>query len=65
MTITLTLYAVFTKKDFTVIGGMLLCGIMVLVFGSFFLGFSNSKAADTLLSMLGVIIFSGYILYDT
>lgn len=65
MSITLTLYAVFTKTDFTTKGGILLVGVVVLFLGSIMMISGYSKVLDTIMCILGIIVFSGYIIYDT
>ena len=64
-TLALTLYAFFTKEDFTLCGGFLCCFSFILcIFGiSFF--FQNNNTAYIVYSAMGVLIYSMYIVYDT
>ena len=65
VTLGLTLYAFKTKSDFTMLGsflfaltlGLIVFGIMVAIF--------PSQIAILLYSLLGALIFSVYIVYDT
>lgn len=65
MSVTLTLYAIFTKTDFTKMGGILMVGAVVLILGSLMMVTGYSKVVDTIFCILGVIVCSGYIIYDT
>lgn len=63
VTLGITIYAITTKNDFTFMGGLLFSGlslIFMLTFLSFFFPFMN-----VLLCILGVFIYSLYLLYDT
>lgn len=60
----LFLYTYFTKRDFSGIGGFLfgaLLALIVLGIGNYFLGSSMLELA---LAFAGVLVFSGYMLYD-
>lgn len=61
----LTLYAWTTKEDFTMCGGFLFVCAMVMVIAGLLLMFTNSNAAHILYDVLGVALFSIYIIYDT
>ncbi|MEO8876321.1 MAG: Bax inhibitor-1/YccA family protein [Polyangiaceae bacterium] len=61
----LTGYVFITKKDFSFLGASLSMGIWVLL-GAMVLGFFlNSAALQLAIASVGVLLFSGYILYDT
>ena len=61
----LTLYAATTKRDFTVMGGLLFCGIMVLIMMTFLLSFSYDKTLNIILCSLGLFVYSIYLIMDT
>ena len=64
MTISLTLYACTTKTDFTVCGGLLFVSCcLLLCLGLFSFIFGNFL--NTLYCVLGVFLFSLYLIYDT
>ena len=63
--VALTLYAIFTKTDFTTCGG-----ILVVLFAALFIGgiislFIKNKWLELGLSIAGVIVFGIYLVYDT
>ncbi len=65
VTFALTLYAFYTKTDFTMMGGFLFCfAIVLLIFGIFAI-FSHSKIAYIIYCACGVILYSIYLIYDT
>ena len=64
-------YVLTTKKDFSFMRGFLVAGLMIVFFGSlfylianYFFGFYVS-GLSLAISGLAVLIFSGFILYDT
>lgn len=58
-------YALTTKKDFSFIGAFLFTGLLVL-FGAMILSmFVNISGLQMAISVAAVLLFSGYILYDT
>lgn len=62
----LTLYALRSKKDFSFLGGMLTVSLIVLIIGGLLNAFIFKSAAISFMySAAGVLIFSGFILYDT
>ncbi len=63
--IALTLYAIFTKTDFTTCGGILLVCLVALVVGGIFAMFIRNRWLNLVLSILGVILFGIYLVYDT
>jgi FtsH-binding integral membrane protein len=63
ITLGLTFYAFTTKTDFTFMGGFLCVGVILLFFlGLFSIIFSF---LNTLYCVLGVLLFSLYLIYDT
>ncbi len=60
----LTIYAFTSKRDFTLWGSMLFTGLMV-AFGFSMLGVFFGFAGTGGLSLLWILLISGYVLYDT
>lgn len=62
----LTAYAYYSKRDFSFLGGFLTVGILVLIgfslIGLFAGGFGGTLGL--MIAAFGVIVFSGFILYD-
>lgn len=65
VTVALTIYAFYTKTDFTACGGILFILLAVLIVGSILAIFIRSKWLSLGLSILGTIIFGLYLIYDT
>ena len=65
MTIGLTLYAVFSKTDFTTKGGYLTVFLVVIIVGSILGAFIRNKWLNLIMSVLGVICFGLFLVYDT
>ena len=61
----LTFYVNVSGKDFSSWGSKLLWLLVLLIIASVVNIFVGSEVGDTLISALGVLIFSGFILYDT
>ena len=61
----LTLYTFVSKKDFSYMGASLSIGLFMLIGAMFLNFFLHSSSLDLSISIIGVIIFSGFILYDT
>lgn len=61
----LTIFAFQTKIDFTVMGGFLLVAIIVFFIASIVYIFFPGKLFKLIISSIGVILFSLYLLYDT
>ncbi|HIJ85664.1 MAG TPA: Bax inhibitor-1/YccA family protein [Magnetococcales bacterium] len=61
----LSFYAMTTKKDFSVMGGMLFAGLIVVVVGGLVNLFLHSSAVAFAISAVGALVFSGFILYET
>ncbi len=63
--ISLTLYAITTKTDFTIMGGLMyVLGMALLLFALFSL-FSDNKIFHIIISVISVVIFGIYLIYDT
>lgn len=61
----LTLYAVFSRRDFSAWGGFFMIGLLVLIVASLINMFVASAAAAVWISMVGVLIFAGLLVFDT
>lgn len=61
----LSFYVLTTRKDFSFLGGFLFVGLLVLVLASLVGLFFPMPMLQVALSAVGVLIFSGYVLYDT
>lgn len=61
----LSVYALVSRKDFSFLGGMLFVGLIALLLASLVALFFPIPALHLTLSVIGVLIFSGYVLYDT
>lgn len=62
----LTFYVMASRRDFSFLGGFLITGLIVVIAGSLLNAFIfQSPAAEFMISAGGVILFSGFILYDT
>ena len=62
----LTLYVMFSGRDFSFLGGFLVAGLIVVIAGSLLNIFLfQSPMAEFMIAGGGVILFSGFILYDT
>jgi FtsH-binding integral membrane protein len=64
MVISLSLYAACTKTDFTKCGGFLMICLVVLISGGIVAFFFRNKILNLILSVLGVIIFGIYLIFD-
>lgn len=63
--IALTVYAVTTKTDFTVMGSLIfVISALMLLFGIFVM-FTNNSVLNTIYTCLGVLVFSLYLVFDT
>lgn len=61
----LSLYAANTKRDLSFLGGFLLAALLALIVIGIFNFFSPlSSAAMLVYSFIGVLVFSGYVLFD-
>jgi FtsH-binding integral membrane protein len=62
----LTLYVMVSKRDFSFLGGFLITGLIVVIVGSLLNAFLfQSPAAEFMIAAGGVVLFSGFILFDT
>ena len=61
----LTLYALTTRRDLSMLGGIMFAGLIVLVVGGLLNLFFHSTALAFAMSAGGAVIFSGFILYET
>lgn len=65
ITVSLTLYAITTKTDFTIYGGLMyLLGMGLLLFGIFAF-FTDNKLFHIIVCIISVIILGIYLIYDT
>lgn len=58
-------YALTTKRDFSFLGGMLFVGLLVILFAALANIFFAVPALSLAISAAVIILFSGFILYDT
>ena len=61
----LSLYALTSGKDFSYLGGMLFAGLIGLVVAGFVMFFVHSSLMSMVYSVVGILIFCGFTLYDT
>ena len=61
----LTMYVIFSKRDFSFMQGFLFTGLMIVVFGALINMFFASPMTHFMISGASVLLFSGFILYDT
>ena len=61
----LTAYVFASKKDFSYLGGMLFVGLIGLIVAGVVMFFFHAAWLSMVYSVIGVLIFSGYVLYDT
>jgi modulator of FtsH protease len=61
----LTSYALLSKKDFSFLGGFLSMGLWVLIGASLLSIFVGGASFSLAIASVGVLLFGGYILYDT
>mmetsp|Transcript_90970 Transcript_90970/g.136264 ORF Transcript_90970/g.136264 Transcript_90970/m.136264 type:complete len:95 (-) Transcript_90970:16-300(-) len=65
ITISLTAYAMTTKKDITIFGGLLFSLSSGLLVGSIFFYFFPNNMLEYLVLLGGALVYSVYIIYDT
>jgi FtsH-binding integral membrane protein len=65
MFVAMSIYGYFTKKDLTQIGQVLIMGLFGIIIASFVNLFLNNSLADFIVSLVGVVIFTGLTAYDT
>ena len=61
----LSMYACFTKRDITMMGGFLFCCSLLLIFLGFIGFFFRSHFYQMFLNSIGVLLMSLYLIYDT
>ncbi|MCA1057603.1 Bax inhibitor-1 family protein [Rossellomorea aquimaris] len=61
---TLFIYSYRSSKDFTYLGPMLFSALLALIIITIFGLFVGGKSLHLALAYIGVVIFSGYVLYD-
>ena len=61
----LSAYAISSRKDFSFMGGFLMIGLILVIIASFANLFFAIPALSLAISAVGVLVFSGFILYDT
>ncbi len=61
----LSFYAITTRRDLSMLSGMLFAGLIVLLVGGLLNLFFHSTAVSFALSACGSVIFAGYILFET
>jgi modulator of FtsH protease len=61
----LTSYAMLSKRDFSFLGGFLSMGLWVLIGASLLSLFVGGNAFGLAIASVGVLLFGGFILYDT
>lgn len=61
----LTVYVFVSKKDFSAWGGFLMSGLWVLIVAGILGFFIGSSVLDLALASVGIILFLGFVLYDT
>jgi FtsH-binding integral membrane protein len=64
VTISLTIYAMTTKVDFTFLGGLLFCCATIMFFWSIF-SIIYGFVLNSLYCVLGIIVYSIYLIFDT
>lgn len=63
--LSLSAYAFYTKKDFSFLGGFLFAGIVVVIVASMVGILFPVPKAHLGITSVAILVFSGYILYDT
>ncbi|MBY0462355.1 MAG: Bax inhibitor-1/YccA family protein [Alphaproteobacteria bacterium] len=61
----MSLYGYTTRKDLTALGSFLLMGVMGIVVASLVNLFLQSSAMQMMISVIGVLVFTGLTAYDT
>lgn len=65
MFIGLVMYALYSGRDFSGMGGFLFTALLILIAASILNIFLGLGWLQTMIAYVGVVIFSGFILYDT
>lgn len=61
----ISMFALTTKKDYSNMGKMLMIGVIILIVGSISNIFIGSPLLQLGIAMIGALVFSAFILYDT
>ena len=61
----ISMFAMTTKKDFSSMGKMLMIAVIILIVGSISNIFIGSPILQLGIAMIGALVFSAFILYDT
>lgn len=61
----LTLYVMFTRQDFNFLGGFLFVSLIALIVAGLVMMFFHIAALTTVYCVVGILIFAGFVLYDT
>ena len=61
----LSMYAMNTKKDFTVCGGALFTCLILLIFSTLIFIFLPIPLSNLLFTYISLVLFSIYLIYDT
>jgi len=61
----ISMFALTTKKDFSGMGKMLMIAVIILIVGSISNIFIGSPILQLGIAMIGALVFSAFILYDT
>jgi len=61
----LTAYVFASRKDFSFLGGMLFVSLIALIVAGIVMMFVHAAWASMAYCVIGILIFSGYVLYDT
>lgn len=62
---TLTFYAFVSRRDFSAWRGFLMTGVVVLFVSMLLMMFTHSTAGYTWIASIGVLLFSGLLVFDT
>ena len=63
--VTLSVYTIISQKDFSFMGGFLFAGLMVVILALVANFFFNIAAVSVAIASVSILIFSGFILFDT
>ena len=61
----LTAYTLISKKDFSFLGGFLISGVIALIIAMLVTSIFRMNVSDFPIAVIGALLFSGLILYDT
>ncbi|MDR0677699.1 MAG: Bax inhibitor-1/YccA family protein [Holosporaceae bacterium] len=65
MFLSMVIYGYVTQKDLSSWGSLLIMGLLGIIIASIINIFTRSSGADLVISLLGVVIFTGLTAYDT